>query len=127
MLIVADEPVSALDVSVQAQVLNLFADLRERLRADAPVHRHDLAVVRHLCDRVAVMRGGEIVEIADSDTLYDNPTHEYTRSLLRGRADPRTRDGNAPAGASGRGQRPRATGASPSPVPGPAASAHAAP
>jgi ABC-type oligopeptide transport system ATPase subunit len=81
-LLICDEPVSSLDVSVQAQVLNLFHDLRERLGLTILFIAHDLAVVRHLCDRVAVMRGGEIVEIADSDTLYDNPTHEYTRSLL---------------------------------------------
>ena len=81
-LLICDEPVSSLDVSVQAQVLNLFQDLRERLGLTILFIAHDLAVVRHLCDRVAVMRSGEIVEIADSDRLYEHPTHEYTRSLL---------------------------------------------
>ncbi len=80
--LVADEPVSALDVSVQAQVINLFIDLRERLGLTLLFIAHDLRVVRHLCDRVAVMYRGRIVEIARTSALFDEPVHTYTRALL---------------------------------------------
>jgi oligopeptide/dipeptide ABC transporter ATP-binding protein len=81
-LLVADEPVSALDVSVQAGVIQLFADLRSRLGVTIFFIAHDLAVVRHLCDRVAVMYMGKIVEECTTSGLFSNPRHPYTRALL---------------------------------------------
>lgn len=81
-ILVADEPVSALDVSVRAQVLNLLDDVVSGLDLTLVFVSHDLSVVRHVCDRVAVMKAGEFVEIAPTEQLFTDPQHAYTRQLL---------------------------------------------
>lgn len=81
-LIIADEPVSALDVSIQSQILNLLRKLSRELNLTMIFISHDLAVVRYIADRIAVMQNGEIVELGEADEIFNNPQHEYTQQLL---------------------------------------------
>jgi peptide/nickel transport system ATP-binding protein/oligopeptide transport system ATP-binding protein len=81
-LIIADEPVSALDVSIQSQIINLIADLRAQLGLSLIFISHDLSVVRHVSDRIAVMRAGAIVEIGPAEAVFTQPQQDYTRTLL---------------------------------------------
>ncbi len=80
--LICDEPTSALDVSIQAQILNLLKDLQETLGLTILFISHDLPVIRQMCDRVGVMRHGELLEVADTETLFSNPRHEYSKHLL---------------------------------------------
>ncbi len=95
-LVIADEIVSALDASVQAQILNLLADLRDQLGLAIILVTHDMSVARHLCDRIVVMRAGQIVEEGQADRVLLAPEHPYTQELLR--AVPRLDGGPPPAG-----------------------------
>ena len=90
-LIVCDEPTSALDVSIQSQILNLLADLQDDFGLSYLFISHDMAVIHHVCDRIAVMLDGQIVEEGDRDGIIEAPTHEYTKALLSAvpEADPR--------------------------------------
>ena len=81
-LIIADEPVSALDVSIQAQIINLLLTLKNEFNLTMLFISHDLSVIRHISDRIAIMYLGEIVEIGSSGKIFDNPQHPYTQALL---------------------------------------------
>ncbi|MPY63887.1 ATP-binding cassette domain-containing protein [Streptomyces spongiae] len=130
-LIVADEPVSALDVSIQAQVLNLFADLQDEFGLTYVFIAHDLGVVRHVSDRIAVMYLGEVVELAETEALYAAPAHPYTEALMSaapyiddtadadGTPDTADADGTAAPGTERR-ERIVLTGDVPNPVAKPA-------
>lgn len=108
-LIVADEPVSALDVSVRAQIINLFQDLQQELGLSILLIAHDLAVVRHVSHRIAIMYAGQIVESGSREDIYERPLHPYTRSLLAAVPEPER-------GATGRPAFAVAAGEPPSPM-----------
>jgi len=97
-IVIADEPVSALDVSIQAQVVNLMQDLQQEFNLSYIFIAHDLSVVRHISNRIAVMFKGKIVEIGEAESIYQNPQHEYSRTLLAAvpRPDPSRRRARAP-------------------------------
>ncbi|MER7786779.1 ABC transporter ATP-binding protein [Streptomyces sp. NPDC097640] len=106
-LLICDEPTSALDASVRAQILNLLVELKDELDLTLLMISHDLRVVRHICDRVAVMYLGEIVEVASREELFERPAHPYTRALL---------DASLPEASAGEGEFGALRGEPPSPV-----------
>ncbi len=81
-LLICDEPTSALDVSIQAQILNLLKDLQEELNLTILFISHDLPVVRQMCDRIAVLRNGNLCEVEKTEKLFNNPKHQYTKELI---------------------------------------------
>ncbi len=93
-IIIADEPVSALDVSIQAQIINLMMDLQDEFNLSILFIAHDLSVVKHISDRVGVMFSGELVEIQDTNQIFNHPNHDYTKELLRAipQPDPKGRE-----------------------------------
>ena len=93
-IIIADEPVSALDVSIQAQIINLMMDLQDEFNLSILFIAHDLSVVKHISDRVGVMFSGELVEIQDTNQIFNHPQHDYTKELLRAipQPDPKGRE-----------------------------------
>ena len=93
-IIIADEPVSALDVSIQAQIINLMMDLQDEFNLSILFIAHDLSVVKHISDRVGVMFSGELVEIQDTNQIFNSPKHDYTKELLRAipQPDPKGRE-----------------------------------
>lgn len=93
-LLIADEPTTALDVTTQAQILDLFADLRRKRRLAVVLISHDLAAIRRVCDRVVVLYAGRVVESGDADQVLDRPTHPYTRALLESVPRPEAAGGN---------------------------------
>lgn len=103
-LIICDEPVSALDVSIQAQILNLMKDLQQKFGLTYLFISHDLSVIEHICDRIAVMYLGKIVELADREELFRNPKHPYTQALIR--AIPRIGEGKKKFSRSLKGEVP---------------------
>ena len=87
-LIICDEPTSALDVSIQSQILNLLADLQDEFSLSYLFISHDMAVIHHVCDRIAVMLDGKIVEQGGRDQIINDPQHEYTKALLSAVPEP---------------------------------------
>ena len=82
-MLVCDEPTSALDVSIQAQILNLLKDLQEQLNLTILFISHDLPVIRQMCDKIAVLKNGQLCEVTNTEDLFIKPSHEYTKELLR--------------------------------------------